>query len=65
MMMIAPWDIAPCSVVEVDRRFRDAYCPHYQDDGGSTSTRLHGAVSQTAAIFIQFFHLHSLHQFIL
>jgi hypothetical protein len=20
------WDIAPCSYVEVDRRFRDAYC---------------------------------------
>jgi hypothetical protein len=22
------WDIAPCSVVEVDRRFRGAYCLH-------------------------------------
>jgi hypothetical protein len=25
MKMIAFWDIAPCSFVEVDRRFRDAY----------------------------------------
>jgi hypothetical protein len=24
------WDIAPCSLVEVDRRFRGAYCLHKQ-----------------------------------
>jgi hypothetical protein len=24
------WDIAPCSHVEVDRRFRGAYCLHHQ-----------------------------------
>jgi hypothetical protein len=24
------WDVAPCSVVEIDRRFRGAYCLHYQ-----------------------------------
>jgi hypothetical protein len=30
------WDVAPCSHVEVDRRFRGAYCLHHQgDDGGS------------------------------
>jgi hypothetical protein len=29
-------DVAPCSQVEVDRRFRDVYCLHHQgDDGGS------------------------------
>jgi hypothetical protein len=34
-------DIAPCSLVEVDRRFRGAYCFHHQsltyrpEDGGS------------------------------
>jgi hypothetical protein len=28
------WDIAPCSHVEVDRRFRGAYCLHHQDDQG-------------------------------
>jgi hypothetical protein len=25
------WNIAPCSLVEVDRRFRDAYCLDHQD----------------------------------
>jgi hypothetical protein len=31
------WDVAPCSHVEVDRRFRGAYCFHHRrDDGGST-----------------------------
>jgi hypothetical protein len=37
------WDVAPCSHVEVDRRFRGAYCLHHHvvelinhpDDGGS------------------------------
>jgi uncharacterized protein (DUF305 family) len=24
------WDVAPCSQVDVDRRFRDAYCHHHQ-----------------------------------
>jgi hypothetical protein len=29
------WDVAPCSHVEVDRRFVGAYCPHHRpDDGG-------------------------------
>jgi hypothetical protein len=28
MKMTAFWDNAPCSLVEVDRRFRDAYCLH-------------------------------------
>jgi hypothetical protein len=33
-------DVAPCSLVEIDRRLRDAYCLHHQgdesaDDGGS------------------------------
>jgi hypothetical protein len=34
------WDVAPCSHVEVDRRFKGAYYLHYQgdlrDDEGST-----------------------------
>jgi hypothetical protein len=34
------WDVAPCSLVEVYRRFRGAYCLHHQgddhpNDGGS------------------------------
>jgi hypothetical protein len=32
MKMTAFWDVAPCSLVEVDRRFRGVYCLHYQDD---------------------------------
>jgi hypothetical protein len=35
--IIAFWDIALCSLVEVDRRFRGAYCLHHRpDDGDST-----------------------------
>jgi hypothetical protein len=26
------WDVAPCSLVEVYRRFRGACCLHYQGD---------------------------------
>jgi hypothetical protein len=30
LKMTAFWDIAPCSLAEVDRRFRGAYCLRYQ-----------------------------------
>jgi hypothetical protein len=30
------WDVAPCSHVDVDRRFRGAYCLHHQVDGQKT-----------------------------
>jgi hypothetical protein len=33
------WDIEPCGIVEVQRRFRGAYCLHYQD-GNRGSTHL-------------------------
>jgi hypothetical protein len=37
MKMTAFWDIAQCSLVEVDRRFRVAYSLDNQgDNGGST-----------------------------
>jgi hypothetical protein len=40
MKMTGLWDMAPCSLVEEDRRFRRANCLHHQDnrpdDGGST-----------------------------
>jgi hypothetical protein len=26
------WDIAPCSLLGVDRRFGGAYCLHHEDD---------------------------------
>jgi hypothetical protein len=53
------WDVAPCSLVGVDRRLRGAYCLHRQghelihlpDDGGSTPTRLHGAASEKTLNF--------------
>jgi hypothetical protein len=32
MMMTALWDIAPRALVDVCRRFRDAYCVRHQDD---------------------------------
>jgi len=31
--MNALWDITPCSLVEVGRRFRGEHCLHYQGDG--------------------------------
>jgi hypothetical protein len=31
------WDVAPCSHVEVDRRFRGAYCLHRQGYSSETS----------------------------
>jgi hypothetical protein len=30
--MIVFWDVAPCSLVEIDPRFRGAYCLHHQGD---------------------------------
>jgi hypothetical protein len=31
-MKITFWNIAPCSLVEVDRHFRSAYCLHHKGD---------------------------------
>jgi hypothetical protein len=37
LKMTALWDVAPCSVVKADGRFRGAYCLHQQgDDKGCT-----------------------------
>jgi hypothetical protein len=27
------WDIAPCSLADIDRRFTGAYCLHHQGEG--------------------------------
>jgi hypothetical protein len=36
MKMAVLWVVAPCSLVEVYRRFRGVYCLHHQGyDGGS------------------------------
>jgi hypothetical protein len=32
MKMIVFWDLAPCGLVEIDLRFRGAYCLHHQED---------------------------------
>jgi hypothetical protein len=29
MQMVVFWDVSPCSLVEIDQRFRGAYCLHY------------------------------------
>jgi hypothetical protein len=53
----ACWDTAPCSIVEVDQRFRGVYCFHLQvitectSERWSASMRLHVAVSQKAVTF--------------
>jgi hypothetical protein len=54
LKMAALWDY---SLTDIDRRFRSVYCPHHQGDEWplkrrSTSTRLHGSISQEAVIFI-------------
>jgi hypothetical protein len=48
------WIVAPCSHVEVDRRFRGAYCLHHTDDRGSTYLRnvCHRATFQKTLNFI-------------
>jgi hypothetical protein len=56
------WDVAPCSQVEVYRRFKGACCLHHEGflimEAGSisetlvTSTRPHGTTTQKTVIFI-------------
>jgi hypothetical protein len=38
MKMTAFWDTAPCSLVEVHRRFRGAYCPYPRSLSSSSSS---------------------------
>jgi hypothetical protein len=57
MWVRAFWDTAPCGLVELDRRFRGAYCLHHRDQYASlkrrsTTTRPHGVISQKALISI-------------
>jgi hypothetical protein len=37
MKMGVFWDVVPCSLVEIDRLFRGAYCLHHQGDRAGTS----------------------------
>jgi hypothetical protein len=50
MMATAFWDIELCSLVAVDRRFRLWQLAPLKRR--STSMKLHGAISQKAAIFL-------------
>jgi hypothetical protein len=58
MKITAFWDVAPCSLVEVDRRFSCSYCLyHYPEDGISAHLRnvcilrdWHGAIYQKTTI---------------
>jgi hypothetical protein len=39
------WDVAPSSLVHINRRFREAYCHHHHgDDGGSKLQKMETAV---------------------
>jgi hypothetical protein len=49
MNMTALWDIAACSLVEVDRRFSGAYCLRQGDEWAPT--RLHSTVTGKAVVF--------------
>jgi hypothetical protein len=51
MNMTSLWDVASCSLVEVHRRFRDAYWFHHQvEDGGST--RMYCDVSEVSLVVV-------------
>jgi hypothetical protein len=67
MMMTAFWSTVPCSLVEVDRRFRGAYGLHHRsDDGGMDDDLQISMVSQhysmSERLLISFFGLR-LHMF--
>jgi hypothetical protein len=63
MKMAVFWDVAPCGLVDIDRRFRGAYCLHHHhhlDNAGqlpplkrrSVFTRQHDTISQKTASLI-------------
>jgi hypothetical protein len=51
------YDVAPCSHVEVDRRFRGAYCLHHQGDHRPEDSKLYcvscNILERTADLTIQ------------
>jgi hypothetical protein len=51
--MTAFWDIVPCSLIEVDRRFRGSYCLHHQGDHASIIALIMDALyaSETSVYF--------------
>jgi hypothetical protein len=48
MKMTVLWNVASCSLVDTDRRFRGVYCIHHQgDDGGSKHVQIVGEYQTT------------------
>jgi hypothetical protein len=40
-------NVVPCSMTDIDRRFRGAYCLHHQGDQSSYSSKLEPQISST------------------
>jgi hypothetical protein len=51
MKTAALWIIDPCSLVEVHRSFRSAYCAHHSSDGGSIEHQITWRINLQPAIF--------------
>jgi hypothetical protein len=67
------WDVLPCSQVDVDRRFRGAYCLHHQSDAARTSetsiyiyltTRQYIPEDSKLQLYVQLFSKHTLYRWI-
>jgi hypothetical protein len=61
MKMVVFWDVTPCSLVDVNRRFRGAYCLQHPDDGDSKFMRamiitLIMEVGSTSETSVNFYH---------
>jgi hypothetical protein len=52
MKMTFFWDVAPCSLVEIDLRFRGCLLLPSSSGPYETSANLYGATSQKTTIFI-------------
>jgi hypothetical protein len=53
MKIRAFWDVAPCSLIRVDRRFRDVYCLYHQGgDGGKQNSETSVYSKQTTQRYI-------------
>jgi hypothetical protein len=52
MKMALFWDVAPRSLVDINRHFRGAYCLHHQCDGWSNSSEALVNIFQTMRCYI-------------
>jgi hypothetical protein len=47
MKMAIFWDVAPCSLINIHQRFREAYCRHHQGDVETVySSETSGSINQ-------------------